>query len=182
MQRAKMFFYLLVFNLLLTVTSSSRPYLDVELDTDYYAMDSLSSTTSQTIEADCSKSYKALIVNLLKNSTNFFNMQRVFFPSNGTTPDFVIVTYHYDSESNVSSPEVNKTVWFWSSAVYFFYHPIQIFQFTSLMFSDPLLQQSNLELYLPAECSRADDDFMKLLTQRVSYHSIDYRRSELFCW
>ena len=171
-------FHFLIFNLLLIVASSSRPYmyLDVELDshTDYYAMDSLSSASSQTIEAECSKSYKALIVNLLKNSTNFFNMQMVFFPANGTTPDFVIITYHYDSDINASSPEpeVNKTVWFWSSAVYFFYHPIRIFQFTSLMFSDPLLQQSNLELYLPAECSKATDDYMKLLTQRVSCPSI----------
>ena len=169
-----MSFHLLVFNLLLIVASSSRPYLDVELDTDYYAMDSLNSTISQTIEADCSKSYKALVINLLKNSINFFNMQMVFFPANGTTPDFVIITYHYDLDSNASSvePEVNKIVWFWSSAVYFFYHPIRIFQFTSLVFSDPLLQQSNLELYLPAECSNATDDYMKLLTQRVSYPSI----------
>ena len=161
--------HLLVFNLLLIVVSGNRPYLDVEpLDTDYYAMDSLSPTRSQVIEAECSTSYKALVVNLLKNLTNFFNMQMTFFPADGTTPDFVIVTYHYNPESNVSSPEVNETVWFWSSAVYFFYHPIKIFQFTSLAFSDPLLQQSKLELYLPAECSGASNDSMQLLTQRVS--------------
>jgi hypothetical protein len=154
----------------------------MELDTDYYAMesDSLRPNTSQAIEAECSVSYKALVINLLKNSTNFFNMQMTFFPADGTTPDFVIVSYYYDSESNVSNPEVNKIydqernvsspeVWFWSSAVYFFYHPIKIFQFTSLVFSDPLLYQSNLELYLPANCSGASDDSMQLLTQRVSY-------------
>lgn len=162
---------LVIFNLLLIVANSSRPYLDMELETDFYAMEPVSSTSRQTIEAECSKSYKSLIINLLKNSTNFFNMQMAFFPVNSTTPDFVIVTYHYDSESNVSTgleTELNKTVWFWSSAVYFFYHPIRIFQFTSLVFSDPFLQQSSLELYLPAECSRASDDYMKLLTQRVS--------------
>ena len=138
-----------------------------------YAMEPVSSTHRKTIKAECSISYKALVINLLKNPTNFFNMQMVFFPANGTTPDFVIVSYHYNSESNVSTSlesDSNKPdVWFWSSAVYFFYHLIRIFQFTSLVFSDPLLQQSNLDLYLPAECSRASDDYMKLLTQRVSY-------------
>jgi hypothetical protein len=163
--------HVLVFNLLLIliVASSSRPPLHcvgVELDTEYYAMDSLSRTTSEAMEAECSVSYKALVVNLLKKPTNFFNMQMTFFPANGSTPDFIIVTYHYDSESNVSN---NKMVWFWSSAVYFFYHPIRVFQFTSLLFSDPLLHQSNLELYLPANCSGASDESMQLLTQRVSY-------------
>ena len=160
---------LAIFNLLLIVVTGSRPYLDMEPGADFYNMESDSFTSSQTTEAECSLCYEALVINLLKNSTNFFNLQTAFFPSNNTMPDFVIVTYHYDSETNVSSPEVNKTVWFWSSAVYFFYHPIRIFQFTSLVFSDPLLQQSNLELYLPAECSKASDAYMKLLTQRVSY-------------
>ena len=165
-----MSFRLLVLNLLLIVASGIRHvHVDEEpLDTDYYAMDSLSPTRSQAIEAECSTSYKALVANLLKNSINFFNMQMVFFPADGTTPDFVIVTYHYNPESNVSSPDINETVWFWSSAVYFFYHPIKIFQFTSLAFSDPLLQQSKLELFLPAQCSGVSSDSMQLLTQRVS--------------
>ena len=36
---------------------------------------------------------------------------------------------------------------FWSSAVYFFFHPVRIFQFTSLLFSDPSLRYNETCTY-----------------------------------
>lgn len=158
---------LTAFNLLLMVSSRLGPYHVAVLDTN----DSLlhGDSADSEVEADCTKCYKALAIELLKNPTNYFNLQMAFFPPNDTSPDFVIVRYSYegDSENGALTPN-HSAVWFWSSAAYFFYNPIRIFQFTSFVFSIPLLQQCTLTLHLPANCSNASDTFMKLLTQRVS--------------
>ena len=110
---------------------------------------------------NCSTCYKTLVTKLLENDKNFFTLQNTFFPPNDPSPVFVEVTYQYS--------DMNETqTFFWSSSVYFFFHPVRIFQFTSLLFSDPSLRYSTAELYLPGECINADNKNMMLLTQRVS--------------
>ena len=121
----------------------------------------------------CTKCYKTLATELLKNADNYIALQNTFFPSNGGGPQFVVVTYIYDINSTPTSL-LNNSIWFWSSSAYFFYYPLRIFQFTSLGFSDPSLTQRSILLHLPASChySESNTDFgpfnMKLLTQRVS--------------
>ena len=119
----------------------------------------------------CTKCYKTLATELLQNADNYIALQNTFFPPDDNGPDFVIVTYIYDINSTQTNI-LNNSVWFWSSSAYFFYHPLRVFQFTSLGFSDPSLQQRSTSLHLPATCydskgNRSDN--MKLLTQRVSY-------------
>lgn len=152
-----------VFTILLTVSSTS-PYV-----VESGGFPNYDSTESEA-ETNCTKFYRALATKLLENDTNYFNLQMTFFPPNGTSPDFVIVKYSYEVESEMDALALWKgsKVWFWSSAVYFFYHPIRVFQFTSFVFSDPLLQLSEVTLHLPAECLNVSDAYMKLLTQRVS--------------
>lgn len=174
-EMSKKYFHLLLtaITLLLMVTSTMSYIVerdglpaDVSTVTDMY-------TYTETSQCDCTKCYRSLVRELLKNATNYFNMQMIFFPPNGTSPDFVIVTYNYGTDSEdtglATSSQTDSEVWFWSSAVYYFFHPIKIFQFTSLGFSDPLLDQSTLMLYLPAECANISEAFKRLLTQRVSY-------------
>ena len=119
----------------------------------------------------CTKCYKTLATELLKNDTNYINLQNTFFPSDNNGPDFVIVTYVYTSSDSSYHVSTSHT-WFWSSSAYFFYHPLRVFQYTSLGFSDPSLKQSNIKLYLPASCydngSETYYNYMQLLTQRVS--------------
>ena len=129
----------------------------------------------------CTKCYKTLATELLKNADNYIALQNTFFPPDDSSPDFVIVTYIYDDGDQHSEFDLNETesimqnysshIWFWSSSAYFFYHPLRVFQFTSLGFSDPSLQQSNITLYLPTSCydlkGNTNSDNMKLLTQRV---------------
>lgn len=112
----------------------------------------------------CIKCYKILATYLLQNGDNYIALQNTFFPPDNNGPDFVIVTYNYLSEAE---PQMQMTdqVWFWSSSAYFFYHPLRVFQCTSLGFSDPSLKQRNITLYLPATCYGNNN--MKLLTQRV---------------
>ena len=154
---------LLAFSLLLAVTSTA-PHI---IETENVAGEA---TTDIETESNCTASYKVLASELLKKPSNYFNLQMTFFPPNDTSPDFVIVKYTYDSDSDSGTTTVSHSqkVWFWSSAVYFFYHPIRIFQFTSLGFSDPLLHPSFLTIDLPAECVNASQTYMQLLTQRVS--------------
>ena len=110
----------------------------------------------------CNTSYTSLAKALLDDDRNFYTMQSTFFPPISTSPVFIAVTYVYNNSVN------NNRTFFWSSAVYFFFHPVRIFQFTSLLFSDPSLRYNETTLYLPEDCRGTSDDFMLLLTQRVS--------------
>ena len=114
----------------------------------------------------CTKCYKTLATELVQNADNYIALQNTFFPPDNNGPDFVIVTYNYTY--NLSEPAtqmLTNQIWFWSSSAYFFYHPLRVFQCTSLGFSDPSLRQRNVTLYLPATCY--ENNNMKLLTQRV---------------
>ena len=110
--------------------------------------------------------YRALATELLKDDGNFYNLQNVFFPPNGGTPVFVTVNYHFSGDDNKTIS--SNTTYFWSSSVYFFFHPMRIFQFTSLFLSDPSLRYDEVDFYLPANYSSANSNCMVLLTQRVS--------------
>ena len=115
---------------------------------------------SEMDESDaCNTSYTSLAKALLEDDRNFYIMQSTFFHPISTSPVFITITYVYNNSVNS-----NRT-FFWSSAVF---HPVRIFQFTSLLFSDPSLRYNETTLYLPEDCHGASDDFMLLLTQRVS--------------
>ena len=116
----------------------------------------------------CTLCYKSLVDEVLSRDTNVYNLQQTFFSPNGSVPVFVIVRYYYLDESNVVINTDKPVVFFWSSAIYFFFHPVNIFQFTSLLFSDPALRNATLCLYLNASCNGAQNEHMILLTQRVS--------------
>ena len=110
----------------------------------------------------------SLVVEVLSRDSNVYNLQQAFFAPSGSVPVFVTVRYHYVNESNhVMNPD-SPVVYFWSSAIYFFFHPVKIFQFTSLLFSDPALQTESLDLQLNASCNGTSEEYMTLLTQRVS--------------
>ena len=111
--------------------------------------------------------YRALATELLKDDRNFYNLQNVFFPPNDGSPVFVAVKYHYFDDDNDATSSINTT-YFWSSAVYFFFHPVRVFQFTSLLLSDPSLRYGEIHLFLPANYSNVNSSCMVLLTQRVS--------------
>ena len=141
----------------------------------------------------CTKCYKTLATELLKNADNYIALQSTFFPPDDSGPDFVIVTYIFDDQQNLNKTKsvrqnLSNQIWFWSSAAYFFYHPLRIIQFTSLGFSDPYLRQSSISLHLPASCYYSESNAdpgpfnMKLLTQRVrhiyflcKYYETSYR-------
>ena len=115
--------------------------------------------------------YRSLATDLLKDDRNFYNLQNVFFPANNGSPVFVAVKYHYFEDDDKLSNAPNRT-YFWSSSIYFFFHPVRVLQFSSLLLSDPSLRYSEVNLFLPAYYSGAHNDCMVLLTQRVSHKCI----------
>ena len=119
----------------------------------------------------CTSCFNKLAHELLGSNQNQFELQRVFFPPDESTPVFVVVHYHY---SNGSLSEVDDKmepqVWFWSASTYYvLFNPLDVHQYTSLFFGDPGFRSSEISLTLPGDCYNASDEMMMLLTQRVCY-------------
>ncbi len=113
----------------------------------------------------CSQCYSTLVEQITKNDSNMFQVQKTFFPPDRAPPVFVIVTYNYINEYGGI---VNSTLWYWSTSTFYLYHPIHVFQFTSLLFSDISQERAKVTLKLPWDCINATSDYTQLLTQRVS--------------
>ena len=123
--------------------------------------------TCQADEANnCSQCYAALVKHVLTNDMNQFNIQNTFFSPEKASPAFVTISYEYYKD-NETSPNAT-TIWFWSTSTFYIYHPLPVFQFSSLLFSDISKQTSELTLKLDLACMDARTEFMRLLTQRVS--------------
>ena len=111
--------------------------------------------------SDCSTCYLLLVSEAIKGNENHYNIQKTFFPPNKSSPSFVTVRYLFSGSNGTN-------VWFWSAAFFYIFHPLHVFQFTSLFFSDINLHSSEVNLTLPLNCSEASNDYFRLLTQRVS--------------
>jgi len=109
----------------------------------------------------CDQCFQTLSSFLVNTSDNKYHLRNTFFPPDTTPPTFVTVTYQYD---NMSIP---NTTWYWSAGLFYFYQPIQVFRFTSLLFGPVNWLKSEVTITLPAECENASQGFMKQLTQMV---------------
>ena len=108
----------------------------------------------------CHQCYQTLESYLLNTSDNKYQLRRVFYPLEVADPVFVTVTYHY-IDTNTTK------LWFWSTGIFYFLQPIEVFQFTSLFFGNPSWRSSELNITLPSECETASNEFMTELTQMV---------------
>lgn len=124
----------------------------------------------------CSSDFYLLEENVLSNTQNRFELLRTFFPSKGVHPVFVEVNYRFVNGSN--SEEQSSALWYWSVAEFYFVQPLEIFQYTSLFFSNFEYRKSTLEITLAAECADASHEKMELLTQRVRSQ---YPRTQALC-
>ena len=112
---------------------------------------------------NCSTCYKELVSKVLEDDENLLQVQQTFFPPLSSSPSFVTVHYNFSD----GKPEI----WFWSQSYFYLLHPLHVFQFTSLLFSDYNLHSSELNLTLPSNCSGSrNEEYFMLLTQRVSFY------------
>lgn len=112
-------------------------------------------------KTNCSKCYLALKKSLLGKDDNIHNLSLAFFPPQGSAPEFVTVTYNFDS--------VSTQTWFWTQDSSYLFFPLRTFQYLSLFFGKLERDVSQrVTLTLDVECTATEHRNMVLLTQRVS--------------
>lgn len=110
--------------------------------------------------SNCTECYITLVKSLMYNDENVYNLQRVFLPPTKETPVFVIVNYNFSDAGN-------KT-WYWTEETSLLLHPIAGFQFFSLFFGNYQWRVSELNITLSSDCYGTREDYLELLTERVS--------------
>jgi hypothetical protein len=112
----------------------------------------------------CSTNFFLLERSLLDSTDNRFNLQKVFYPPRDARPVLVKVDYTFleglDNEST--------QIWFWSESEYYLIQPLEIFLFTSLLFSNFPYRRADVSIQLSPDCSQSSDEHLQLLTTRVS--------------
>ena len=109
----------------------------------------------------CDECYDTLADSLLNMNNNKYKLRRMFYPLERSSPVFVTVTYQFNDSS------VRNRTWYWSAGVFYFLQPLEVFQFTSLLFGNPSWRSGELTLTLPGECANASEEFMTELTEQV---------------
>ena len=109
----------------------------------------------------CSTSFYMLERSLLESPDNRLNLLRAYFPPREAHPVLVRVNYTF------GVTEQSQT-WFWSESEFYLIQPLEVFQFTSLLFSNMPYRQSSVSLELDSNCSSTPLEYLQLLTTRVS--------------
>ena len=128
----------------------------------------------------CRDDYEKLASTLINTSDNKYQLSIAFFPTERAPPTFVKVIYLYDdinvtndtsiaNETNIANEtSITNETWFWSAGAFYFFQPLQVYQFTSLLFGNPAeFRSGTVTLKLPANCADAQTPIMETLTQRV---------------
>ena len=129
----------------------------------------LATSQSAVTEENCSDSFYHLEISLLSRTQNRFELLKSFFPSKGSHPVFVEVNYTFVRRNDSSF--VESKLWYWSQSEFYFVQPLEIFQFTSLLFSNFGYRKGSLLIKLDAECARADHEKLELLTRKVTFYN-----------
>ena len=123
----------------------------------------LTSGAQLSLAADtpCSSSFHLLEADLLSRPQNRFLLSTKFFHPRDANPVIVRVDYVYEDSNDTN-------VWFWSESEFYFIQPLEIFLYTSLFFANQPYRQSTLTLELSPDCLNAEEQYMEILTHRVS--------------
>ena len=109
----------------------------------------------------CSNNFFLMEQSLLQSADNRFSLLRAFYPARIAHPVLVRVQYRFSLDNET------QLTWFWTESHFYLIQPLEIFQFTSLFFSNMPFRQSNVTLLLDEDCSSAPLDFFQFLTSRV---------------
>ena len=115
---------------------------------------------------ECRDCYFSLVKSLLGKADNVFNLINAFSPPGKNEPEYVIVTYHFDNDALIEEKN-----WFWSKSVAYYLFPMDVLQMLSLFLSkgDQRYQQHVRVTLNATECWGVKNDYMTLLTQKVSH-------------
>ena len=113
--------------------------------------------------ADCSTNFFTLEQSLLQSTDNRFRLLTAFFPAREAHPVLIKVGYSFEGVQNETQ------TWYWSESEFYLIQPLEVFQFTSLFFSNMPYRRGQVDIQLAANCSSAPEEYMQLLTARVSH-------------
>ena len=113
---------------------------------------------------DCLNCFQDLANVLLNTGDNKFTLANTFFPPDEVPPIFVTVKYSFTSTDNNN---IETSTWYWTQGSFFFYQPIEVLIWSSLLFSPPVWRSAKVTLVLPDTCKDASRYYFRLLTQRV---------------
>lgn len=94
-----------------------------------------------------------------------FELTKAFYPPGKYEPEYVVVTYQFSNQS-----VYEDRTWFWSKSIAYYIFPMNVLQKLSLFLSkgeEKYQQQVRVSLNA-TKCWKVRDDYMMLLTQRVS--------------
>ena len=114
----------------------------------------------------CTSDFYALEKELLSRTGNRYNLTKTFSPPRDAHPVVVKVTYVFEGS------DYEDEVWFWTESLFYLIQPLEIFQYTSLFFSNLPYRQKEVVITFGANCSDIDPEYLMILTQRVSHTNI----------
>lgn len=114
-------------------------------------------------DESCSSDFYFLEKELLSRSENRYNLTKAFFPPRDAHPVVVKVTYVFEDSA------FKNEVWFWTESLFYLIQPLEIFQYTSLFFSNLPYRKKEVTVTLGANCSDTNPEFLMILTQRVNH-------------
>ena len=109
----------------------------------------------------CSNNFYTMEQSLLQNTDNRFNLLTSFFPPREPHPVLVTV-YYYFKDTN------DTQIWYWTESVFYLIQPLEVFQFTSLLFGNMPYRHKEIAILLDSSCSNASEEYFLLLTTHVS--------------
>ena len=116
-------------------------------------------STGHAQNDSCSSSYHLLERDLLSSTDNRYQISRAYYPTRSPRPVVVRIRYCY--------PDGTNETWYWSESQFYLIQPLEIFQFTSLFFSNLPSRQTEATIMLSQQCAEVDNEFLETLTQRV---------------
>ncbi len=115
----------------------------------------------------CRTNFTKLLQQISGSDQNRQQLEQVFLHLDHSPPSLVTVFYHY-FEVNSTELSNGTEAWLWASSSFYFYHPPQVFQFSSLFFSDDTNpRRPSLHLNLSYDCYSVPENSMRMLTERV---------------
>ena len=115
-------------------------------------------------------SFYELERNLLQDPGNRYRLLKAFYPPRQAHPVVVKVKYDFSEEQEQVDGSANKSlVWYWSESGFYLIQPLEVFQCTSLLFSNLQYRSRELQIHLPSNCSFASQEQLEMLTLRVGH-------------
>ena len=102
------------------------------------------------------------------DDTNISNETSIANEDNTTNKTSVYDDTNIANETSITmETRIANEIWSWSTGHFYFFQPLQVFQFNSLLFGNPDFRSGTVTLTLPSDCANAQIPIMETLTQRV---------------